>query len=162
MAMRGVVALVLLFSLPSCAGKTDSGSAQQDSNAKLDVALEASNLVFCFCRHGCGPGLDGYLKIAATNVGAKSIEVDVAGLSLSGPSTLQIDRGQGLLYNQPPFSLAPQQAKTVTLDLQPDTAADFPPGTYELAIGLDVAGKSTSKPLGSIAVPYVANNECGP
>jgi hypothetical protein len=126
----------------------------------LDVELVSSSVVFCFCRHGCGPGLDGSIQIVVRNTGASTLTFQPAALHFSGASTFEVDRDHGLLGAFPKTVPAGDEI-TLHLSLQPDLDADFPFGEYSLRLRSSVGAQTVESDLGTLEIPYSPNDYCG-
>lgn len=151
-----VLAVVAAF--VGCGGNVDA-----DSNGvapELEATLVSWDVVFCFCRHGCSPGLDGNARILVRNTGTVPVGLEPTALHFDGPSSFDVSDQSGLL-GPLPADVAPGASTELVLTLQPDTAAEFPTGTYQLELELAVGQQSISLPVGSVAIPFQPNDECG-
>jgi hypothetical protein len=159
-AMRSGIIAWLTIALGAAACGGDVRSSSSHAKHALAFQLSSANLVFCHCRHGCGPGLDGSIGVTARNDGTESVALHVTALHFLGATTLDVTTDSGLLGQTQPVTLAPNESRALTFSLQPDVANDFPPGDYELELWLDDAAAHFA--LGSTAIPYEANPNCGP
>jgi hypothetical protein len=150
--------LAVLVAFGGCGGNVDGDS--KGAEPKLEASLVSSNVVFCFCRHGCGPGLDGYIRVLVRNTGPDAVTFEPTALHFDGPSNFDVSDEGGLLGTMPATVAAGSSAEVV-LTLQPDTASEFPTGTYQLGIQLAIGQRSASLPVGSVAIPFQPNDECG-
>ena len=152
------VVLAVLATFVGCGGNVDA-----DSNGavpSLEASLVSSSVVFCFCRHGCGPGLDGSVRVRLRNTGTDSVTFEPKALHFAGPSTFDVSDDGGLIATVP-ATVAPGSSMDLVLTLQPDTASEFPTGTYQLGIQLAIGQGSTSLPVGDVAIPFQPTDECG-
>jgi hypothetical protein len=148
----------MVVAFVGCGGDVDADANRAEPT--LAASLVSSSVVFCFCRHGCGPGLDGSLRVRVQNTGAYPVGFEPTALHFLGPTSLDVTDQTGLLGTLP-ADVAPGASVEVVLTLQPDTSPEFPAGTYELRIVLRVGQSSTSLPVGNVEIPFQPNDECG-
>jgi hypothetical protein len=143
--------------LAGCGSKTslevDPGLDREP--ARLEARLLETSVVFCHCLHGCGPGLSGQLSIDLENPHAAAQTADLSSLRLlRAGSTHTLAPHLGLLYNQPPFTLAPGAHHLLSLSVQHDVDYDFVTGGYQTELALVLGGVTTPHALGSIEIAH--------
>src|SRR5690242_7673250 len=70
----------------------------------VEVTLDGLRAVFCYCLHGCGPGISGHLAFTLSNRGPKSIEVGLQRLELVKHGSKLVDLDHPHPFNNVPFA----------------------------------------------------------